>query len=195
MKTGDTFEVKKREHDHLRLAGIYIDKRTNCFAIHQRPYLERINLLPSDENFISFRRARSQLLWLTLSRSDVCVDANKLAQVTEKTFSSTQVKQFNNALKRLQASKNLALHMKKLDFQSLHIKAFSDASFSTNYDQTSQLGYIITLCDKFNNACILHYASYKSRRVAKSVLGAESYAFADAYNLGYCLKKELELML
>ena len=51
------------------------------------------------------------------------------------------------------------------------------------------------LCDKQGSACILHYASYKRRRVARSVLGAETYAFADACDFAYCAKRYLESIL
>ena len=78
-------------------------------------------------------------------------------------------------------SRDLAFRMRKPDLESLHIRAFADASFATNHDRTSQFGHILMLCDKQNNAFILHYTSYKSRRVARSVLGAEIYAFADTY--------------
>ena len=76
--------------------------------------------------------------------------------------------------------------MCKLDPESLHVRAYTDALFPTNTDHLSQLGYIVLLSDKHDNACILHYASYKSRRVAISVLGAETYAFANAFDFAYC---------
>lgn len=49
----------------------------------------------------------------------------------------------------------------------------------------SQLGFIVILCDKYENASLVHYASYKSR---------ETYAFADAYDTAYCIKRDLELL-
>ena len=51
------------------------------------------------------------------------------------------------------------------------------------------------LCDEHDNASLLHFTSYKSRRVTRSVLGAETYAFADAYDFAYCAKRNLEAML
>lgn len=85
--------------------------------------------------------------------------------------------------------------MRKLDPDSLHIPAYTDASFATNHVNSSQLGYIIPLCDKANNACVLDYASYKSHLLARSVLGAETYAFADAYNFRYYAKHDLQNFL
>ena len=51
------------------------------------------------------------------------------------------------------------------------------------------------LADKYGKFNILHYASYKSRRVTRSVLGAEVYAFADAFDLSYVKRHDLEAML
>ncbi len=85
--------------------------------------------------------------------------------------------------------------MRKLHIDFPHILAYADASFATNHNLTSQLGYIFLLCDKWDNACTLHYASYKSRRVARSILDAEKYAFAGACDFSYCAKKDLETVL
>ncbi len=85
--------------------------------------------------------------------------------------------------------------MCKLDPKSLHIRAYTDASFSNNPDHSSQLVYIVLLADKHNNACVLHYASCRSHKVARSVLGAETYAFAEAFNFACCAKRDLEMLL
>jgi hypothetical protein len=42
---------------------------------------------------------------------------------------------------------------------------------------------------------VLHFASYKSRRVTRSVLGGEVHAFADAFDIAYALKHELERLI
>ncbi len=102
---------------------------------------------------------------------------------------------FNTAVNHLVESRSLSLQMRKLDMDSLHIRAYADASFATNHNLTWQIGYIVLLCDKWYNACTQHYTRYKSRRVARSVLGAETYAFADVYDFTYCAKKDLETML
>ncbi len=80
---------------------------------------------------------------------------------------------FNKAVDYLMESRNLALHMRKIDLESLNIRELADASFAINHDHTSQLELTFLLCDKEGNAYVLHFASYKSRRVARSVLGAE----------------------
>lgn len=47
-----------------------------------------------------------------------------------------------------------------------------------------ELGMIITLCDNDDNASVLHFSSWKSGRVTRSVLAAEVYALSECYD--YC---------
>ncbi len=142
-----------------------------------------------DANFILLRQYPAQLSWLIQSRPDVCVDASKLAQVTENPFNISHVKQYNNTVRYLQSTRNLSLRMCKLDPESLHVSAYTDASFSTNPDRSS------LPADKLDNACVSYYVSYKSRRVARSVLGAETYAFVDAFDFAYCAEADLAGLL
>ncbi len=88
---------------------------------------------------------------------------SKLAQLTEESFDMFHIKTLNSTVKYLNSSKNLTLRMRKLDLGILQIRVYSDASFATNRGHTSQLGYIIMLCYKDENACILYYA--KSNQV------------------------------
>ena len=81
------------------------------------------------------------------------------------------------------ARKDRAIIMRPRAKGIFHFRPYADASFATNYHKSSQLGYIVLLADKFENANILHYISHNSKRVASSVLGAETYAFADAFDL------------
>lgn len=59
---------------------------------------------------------------------------------------------------------------------------FADASFANNADFSTQLGYCIFLGDNTNHPNCLHYASYKCKRVVRSVLGGELHGPAEAYD-------------
>lgn len=59
---------------------------------------------------------------------------------------------------------------------------FSDGIHAKNSDQSSQLGYMIFLTDG-NNWHLLQYTSYKSRRVVRSPLAAETHALAEAADM------------
>lgn len=75
-----------------------------------------------------------------------------------------------------------------LDQNTLQLIAYADSSFANNSDLTSQLRYIVFLCDAKNKCNVLHYSSYKSLQVTRSALGGEIYAFADAFNYAHTMK-------
>jgi len=69
---------------------------------------------------------------------------------------------------------------------------YTDASFASNDDLTSQLGYIILLCDKSNRCHVLQYSSRKSKRVVRSIMTGEMYSFTDAFDCAFMFKHDLE---
>ena len=83
----------------------------------------------------------------------------------------------------------------KRSSEAVKVRVKAEDSFADKADLTSQLGYIILLADKFGTCNILHYASYKSRRVTRSVPGAELYLFYDAFDYAYVMHQDLEKIL
>ncbi len=71
------------------------------------------------------------------------------------------------------------------------IAVFVDASFASNIDFSSKLGFLIALVDGSGNANIIHYASFKSKRVTRSVLAAELYAMVHGYDNAAILQLSL----
>ena len=51
------------------------------------------------------------------------------------------------------------------------------------------------LCDATKKCNVLHFASYKSQRVVRSILGGETYAFADGFDFAYLMRHDLQRML
>jgi len=114
----------------MRFSVVYIDISGTGFSIHQRPYIYRLKQLPSDTNFVLLRQYRAQLSWLIHCSPDVCVVASKLAQVTEKLFNISIVKQYNTTVRYIQDTRHLSLRMCKFDPNSLRLCTYTDASFS-----------------------------------------------------------------
>lgn len=95
-------------------------------------------------------------------------------------------------MEKLKSSGDLSLQYQLLDRTSLHIKTYSDSSFPTNDDCTSQLGYIILPCDSNNKSHILAYSSRNSRRVVRSSMAEDVYAFSTAFDNAYVIKHGIE---
>ncbi len=66
-------------------------------------------------------------------------------------------------------------------------KFFSDASFATNKDLSSQRGYVILLVDSNGNYSILNWTSMNCKRVTRSVIPAELYALHHAFDTGFAI--------
>lgn len=187
------FECRKRSYLLIRFAGVYISRIESTIALDQAEYVSKLKLLPERCSFVEFRKLRAQLAWVMHTRPDICFNVSTSAQITEASFRPDHIDRMNKTVRHLRRY-HLKLKFQHLDTGSMHIRAYSDSSFANNEDLLSQLGFIILLCDKSLRCNVLHYASYKARRVTRSVLGAETYAFADALDFAYTLANDLRSM-
>ncbi len=95
------------------------------------------------------------------------------AQVIAESFAVEHIRSLNKVTKLIRDNSDIGLIMHFRHVENLHLKVFSDASFANNPDYTSQLGYLIFLCDSIHRANLLQYTSYKSKHVVRSILGGE----------------------
>jgi len=90
--------------------------------------------------------------------------------------------------------KTLSLMYAPLDKETLHLRVYANASFASNDDLSSQMRYIVLLCDGHSRCHVMTYSSRKSIRVVKSIMAGEVYAFADAFDAACVIKHDLERM-
>lgn len=76
----------------------------------------------------------------------------------------------------------------------MKLVVYSDGSFATNKEGRCQVGYLIFMADKKNTANFIYYASNKSRRVVRSVLGAETFRLSDACDSAIIIQHDLKKM-
>lgn len=195
QRTLDTFESKPRAWDNLEFVGACLKTLQDSprrFMLSQESYEEAATKLPKDITFDGFVSARAGFGWLAHSRPDLCCAINRAAQVTAETFCERHVRQLKKAIQYAHNTKDLGLTYGPLDRETLHLRAYSDASFANNDDLSSQLGYIVMLCDGDSSCHVLSYSSKKARRVVRSIMAGEVYAFADAFDTAFILKHDLE---
>ena len=82
----------------------------------------------------------------------------------------------------------------KLDHSSMAIRGYADAGFTRNNDLSSQLSMVVALIDKYRNASLIHYATWKSRRIVRSILEAELYALSACHDYCQILAHDLQLI-
>lgn len=193
--TGKRFQSKAREAGNSQFAGIQIEEQSTGCLMHQERFALKIISLTKQCAFPDFRSKRHELAWLTHTRPDISAAVNLAAQVTEAKFEREHVKALSRVIKRAHANARRGIKHQKLDHRSLSLRVFTDSSFANTPDLRSQLGFIILLCDASGKCNILHFSSYKSKRITRSVLGAEVLAFADGFDYAYLLRHDLRRIL
>ena len=199
-KTLQRFDSRPREWDNVEFLGVSILTRwtendginRRCFKLGQPEHLSKVLKVPLDISFHRFRSVRASFGWLSHSRPDVCCAVNRAAQVTQETFAKRHIEELYKAVLRVRSSMDLFLRYEPLDISTLHIRAYVDASFATNDDHSSQLGYVILLCDAMDRCHFLDFASKKCKRVVRSIMAGEIYAFAEGFDYAYAIKHTLE---
>lgn len=194
--TLDLFDTKARVNDSFDFFGAQIKSNPDgSTEMTQQYYARSLKVISTEVSYEDFRRERALFSWITNTRPDVACIANKSAQVTEKTHGADKVKELNQGIRVILKSTDVGLRFSRLNLDELHIRAYADASYATNDDLSSQLGYIVLLCDNSNACHVLDYASKKSKRVVRSIMGGEVYAFMDAFDMAFVIKKDLERVL
>ncbi len=82
-----------------------------------------------------------------------------------------------------------------LDLPSTYVVGYADAAFANNFENSSQLGYIVLLKHKNDRTAIIHYGLWKCQRVTRSVLGAEVHAFSHGLDFVLALSHDLSAIL
>jgi hypothetical protein len=183
--TAKRFQSSPRKYPNLSFAGIDIDNSEDNYYLSQKSLVRKLKKLNLD---CTFRSARARLACILHTRPDVCVDVCMAAQVAEKELCFKDMAMLNAAISRVVKNPDTGIRQQKLDIGSLRLVAYSDYSFANSGDLTCQLGYMVCLVDKYKRCNIIHYSSYKSKRVTTSVLGCEFHAFADAFDCAFTLK-------
>lgn len=189
------FQAKPRVLDNADFVGVRVSTVTSPrprFTLSQVTYVDQLQALPMDSRFKKFSSVRASIAWLAHTRPDLCCGINQLAQVSEAAFDATAIKSLNALISRAKALHELSLSYPKLDKTTLQLRAYADASFATNRDHSSQVGYIILLCDGTGCAHILSFGSRKSRRVVRSAMAGEVYAFTAALDEAFTIRYDLE---
>ena len=194
-KTEERFQCKNMDYDNLQFAGVEVQSKDSGFEVHQKSYLTKLPTLDKNSTFKEFRSLRAKLPWLVNSRPDIACAVAQSTQLTEGIFEKDQerlIKSLNSIVRHLQKTFGLTLKCPKLDVNSLSLFVYSDSSYANNHNGTSQLGYVVFLTDDSQRCQPLAWSSHKSKRVTRSVLGSEKMAFADAFDMYYVVKRELE---
>ena len=102
------------------------------------------------------------------------------------------IKLLNSIVRHLKKTFGLTLKYPKLHVNSLSLFVYSDSSYANNHNGASQIGYVVFFTDDIQRCQPPSWSSHKSKRVTRLVLGSETMAFADAFDISYVVKRDLE---
>ena len=196
--TAEKFDMADEEHPLCSFTGCRLEKDENgTLSIDQKSYVKSIRPLSTDAIYSDFASLQMKLSWLTHTQTDCCYEVSQLAQVTKEKFETElrTIMQSCNKLVKHVHDQALKIKIPKLELECLRVIGFSDASFASNADFTSQLGYICFLADASNNAIPIILKSYKARRVTRSVMAAEVISFSDMFDVCYTLSEDLRTLI
>lgn len=98
---------------------------------------------------------------------------NLVGQVSERTYGKGKIRKLNQEMKLCKQSVNSGLLCSPLQKDSLHIRFYSDSGLVTKNFLSSQIGYIILLCDDTNMCHVLDYSIKKYKRIVSSNMASE----------------------
>lgn len=198
QRTKNLFDMKPPSSLPCDFSGFHLLRNENSIVQQsQSNYMHKLEELRHDATFTDFRSMRMKLAWLSHTRPDCLFIISQLAQITESNFINTPSTFINQLNKSTRYAKKHVIYITfpELDISTIRIIAYSDASFGNNLDLSSQLGYIIFLTDASSNVIPIHFKSYKSKRLCRSVLAAEVIAFADVFDCAFTLSNEISSLL
>lgn len=190
------FDCKPRVYDKFDFFGSQINTLSDgSFSMSQEYYAKNLNIIPSDVTFEEFRKYRALFSWMIHTRPDMACYANRASQVTEKTFGRDKIRELNQGIKIIKRQPTTHLKFTLLDKDTAHMRVYADAAFATNDDLSSQIGFVIFLCDIKNTCHILDFSSKKSRRIVRSIMAGEVCAFMDAFDVSFMVSSDISNLL
>lgn len=115
-------------------------------------------------------------------------------QVIKQRLGKKHICDYNKAVHDAKNTSKRGLEYQALIVKTLHLRVYTYASFASNDDMSSQLVYLVLLCDS-GNFHVLDFAGRKSKRVAESIMGGELYAFTDSFDASVTLATDLSRVL
>eukprot|EP00171_Calliarthron_tuberculosum_P018036 IDg18036t1 len=138
--TGRRFDSTQRKFMGSKFMGMDFRQATDhSFELDMDNFIDGLELSPVPTTYELYRSMRAKLAWITNCRPDVACAVAKAVQVTPELFNATvDAKMLNKIIRHLKR-KRLKMTFPQLHRDSLHIRAYADASHANNCDLSSQL--------------------------------------------------------
>lgn len=166
-------------------------------VISQTEYVDKLRLMATNRTFCLSTSVRMKPAYLWHTRPDVIFEVSQLSQVTVQRFAEHPKRFIRDSNKLIKAAKlyKIRLFIPSLEGDTLYLIGISDAAFGSNYDQTSQLGYLPFFRDGRNRIIPMGYKSYNAHRARRLALAAELVSFSDLFDPAFTAATEVGTLL
>lgn len=98
-----------------------------------------------NSTFDDFRETMHKLSWISHKRPEILAGVNILFEVELENYKPDEIKIINKLMEHVRANPCDGLTFLKLEIETIKIMVYSDKSFNSNNDVTSQVGYQICI--------------------------------------------------
>ena len=206
-KVKDTFSISVHETGSFKYLGLSVCQTDNGVSIHQNNYISSIApiSLPQDrystrneellqEDKVELKRLSGQMLWVSSqTRPDLSFETCMMGNAGRNPTVSA-VHDANKALVKMK-SKKVEVKFPPLGRpEGLRVVAYSDATYNSLPDGSSQGGILVFLLGDNNRVVPISWQSKKLTRVTKSPLASETLALNEAADSGFLIASMVQEM-
>lgn len=102
-----------------------------------------------------------------------------------------EIKAINIFQRNATRNRRIELRFANLDPSTVHLVVYSDTSFASNEDGSSELGDVFLFKEAVGRATVFHYTSKEAKRVVHSVLWEQIISYDDAVDIPVLLPYNL----
>ena len=194
----EKFQVNTHDYGSFKYVGLDVSQNAEGIQINQDAYIDTI--LPIDispsrrkekQDDLShkerkdLRRLSGQMLWVSSqTRPDISFETCMMSN-TGKHPKVAMLLEANKALSKLKKDRVKLKFPSLGDYRKLSASVFSDATYNSMKDGSSQGGHIVFLKGENNKVVPISWQSKRLYRVTKSPLASETLALSEGADAGF----------
>jgi len=190
-------KIGNEERENFRYIGVNVEDREYEISLNQRGYVSGIkvpekrgyigNREMSERELTLYRSLVGQLNWLSNhTRPDVSFEVSDRS----KSFQGGSVEEMRKLIGGINRMKEIwvCVNLGKMRGQ-VEIEVYADASYGNEGSVYPQVGYIVSLRDRWGNRCPITWKSRIVKRVVRSTIEAEAVGLIEGLENGMFLKQ------
>ena len=196
------FSIKQIEKNSFKYVGLQVSQTEHEIRLNQDSYIKSIEEIQRDnqgdrknkeelnqEERKKLKALGGQMLWVaSQTRPDLSYETCVVTNVTQSSTVKT-IHDANKAIIKMKAQTVDIRFPSLSEVSDIKIKAYTDATYASLDDGSSQGGHIVFLEGANKKAIPITWQSKKLNRVTKSPLASEALSLAEGADAGFLVAK------